>query len=75
MSQYLTAKVKLLTSSRSTKQETLMTTEVSLDKGVYWDPAQQEESKGLGLRCGAKRDLTGFDNLIRLKGRRGAPQR
>jgi len=52
-----------------------MTTEVSLDKGVYWDPAQQEESKGLGLRCGAKRDLTGFDNLIRLKGRRGAPQR
>lgn len=58
VSQYLIASVILLTSSRSTKQETLTTTEVSLHKGIYWEPAQQEEWKGLVLRSEAKKDLT-----------------
>jgi hypothetical protein len=70
----LTTSVKGLTSSKSTRQETLTSTEVSLHKGMYWEPAQQE-SKGLVLRRKAKRDLTEFDNPIRLKGRRGTLQR
>ena len=70
----LTTSVKGLTSSKSTRQETLTSTEVSLHKGMYWEPAQQV-SKGLVLRRKAKRDLTEFDNPIRLKGRRGTLQR
>ena len=70
----LTTSVKGLTSSKSTRQETLTSTEVSLHKGMYWEPAQQE-SKVLVFSRMAYRDFTEFDNPIRLKGRRGTLQR